>query len=148
MAIHRCAACGAINRVADGRSGDHPICGGCKAKLDQSGAPQEVGGDAFHKAIAGAPVPVLVDFWAEWCGPCRMAAPAVAELARGNAGKMLVLKVNVDENQAIAGGLKIQGIPAFVLFQGGKEIARRAGLASRAELERWALGHASATPPS
>ena len=91
---------------------------------------------------------MFVDFWADWCGPCRMAAPAIAELGHRNAGKLLVLKVNVDENQAIAGELRIQGIPAFVLFQGGREIARRAGLASRAELERWVLGQASGAPAS
>jgi thioredoxin 2 len=126
-----------MNRVADGRIGDGPVCGGCKARLDPSGAPQAASGEGFARAVASAPVPVLVDFWAGWCAPCRMAAPAVAELAQRQAGKVLVLKVNVDEDQATATRFRIQGIPAFVLFLGGREIGRRAGLASRAELEGW-----------
>jgi thioredoxin 2 len=137
MAIFRCDRCGAMNRVADERVHDRPVCGGCKARLDTTGAPQEVLGEAFYRAVAGSPVPVLVDFWAAWCGPCRMAAPAVADLARRNAGKLLVLKVNVDHDQPAARRHGIQGIPAFVLFQGGREVGRRAGLASRQQLEQW-----------
>jgi thioredoxin 2 len=137
MAIFRCDRCGSINRVADGRVGEKPICGSCKAHLDTSGAPQEVSGEAFERAIAGSPVPVLVDFWAAWCGPCKMAAPVIAELGKRNAGRALVLKVNVDDDQQAAAKHRIQGIPAFVLFQGGREIGRRTGLASRAELEAW-----------
>jgi thioredoxin 2 len=137
MAFFRCSSCGAMNRVPDDRTNRGPVCGQCKARIDTSGEPQPVRGDAFEQAVASAPVPVLVDFWAEWCGPCRMAAPALADLGRRNAGKVLVLKVNVDENGALADRLRIQGIPAFVLFQGGSEVARRAGLASRASLEKW-----------
>jgi thioredoxin 2 len=137
MAIFRCGKCGAMNRVADARVGDRPVCGGCKAALDASGAPQEVTGEAFDRAVKSAPVPVMVDFWAPWCGPCRTAAPAVAEVGRRNAGRLLVLKVNVDEAQDAAGRYRIQGIPAFVLFEGGREVGRRTGVASRAELEGW-----------
>jgi thioredoxin 2 len=126
-----------MNRVADERLGQRPVCGSCKARLDTSGAPQEVSGEALERAVASAPVPVLVDFWAPWCGPCRVAAPAVADLARRNAGRVLVLKVNVDEAQVAASRHRVQGIPAFVLFQGGREIARRTGVASRADLEGW-----------
>jgi thioredoxin 2 len=144
MAIFRCKACGAMNRVAEGRRGDHPVCGNCKARLDTEGSPQEVVGEAFERAIASSPVPVLVDFWAEWCGPCRMAAPAVAELARRNAGQVLVLKVNVDADNQSAGRFRVQSIPAFVLFHQGREVARRVGLASRADLERWIAGSTAA----
>lgn len=137
MAIFRCVRCGAMNRVADGRVGDRPICGSCKEHLDTSGAPQEVSGEAFERAIAGSPVPVLVDFWAAWCAPCRMAAPAIAELGQRNAGRVLVLKVDVDADPRAANTYRISGIPAFVLYQGGREIGRRTGLASRADLEAW-----------
>jgi thioredoxin 2 len=137
MAIFRCDRCGAMNRVADERVHDKPVCGGCKARLDASGAPQAVAGEAFERAVAGSPVPVLVDFWAEWCGPCRMAAPHVADLARRHAGKLLVLKVNVDHDQPASRRHRIQGIPAFVLFQGGREVGRRTGLATGAQLEQW-----------
>jgi thioredoxin 2 len=137
MAFYRCTSCGAMNRVPDERVNAGPVCGQCKAKIDTSGHPHAVGGEAFERAIASAPVPVLVDFWAEWCGPCRMAAPALEELGTRNAGKLLVLKVNVDENRDLANRFNIQGIPAFVLFQGGSEVARKAGLSSRANLEKW-----------
>jgi thioredoxin 2 len=137
MAFFRCTSCGAMNRVPDERIQAGPVCGQCKGRIETSGQPQAVGGEAFEKAIASAPVPVLVDFWAEWCGPCRMAAPALKELGTRNAGKLLVLKVNVDENRELASRFRIQGIPAFVLFQGGSEVARRSGLATRANLEKW-----------
>ncbi|APR76499.1 Thioredoxin [Minicystis rosea] len=137
MAIFRCNRCSTINRVADERVGQRPICGQCKAALDPSGAPQEVSADTFERAIAGSPVPVLVDFWAPWCAPCRMAAPVVADLAKRSAGKMLVLKMNVDDNQAMAAKHAVQGIPAFVLYHGGREVGRRTGLASRADMESW-----------
>jgi thioredoxin 2 len=129
--------CGALNRVPEPRLADGPVCGVCRARLETSGAPQSVRGDELERAVAASPVPVLVDFWAAWCAPCRMAAPVVAELAQRQRGKLLVLKVNVDDEAHAAAASRIQGIPAFVLFQGGREVGRRAGLASRADLEAW-----------
>ncbi|AUX40282.1 thioredoxin [Sorangium cellulosum] len=137
MAIYRCGGCSSINRVADERVNDGPRCGRCKAQLDTTGAPQVVDGAALAQAIAGSPIPILVDYWATWCGPCRMVAPAVEELGRKNAGKLLVFKVDVDANSDEARHRRIQGVPAFVLFHGGREVDRRAGVTSRADLERW-----------
>ncbi len=151
MGVHRCRACSAWNRVPESRMNDAPICGSCKARLDVRAAPEAVTGEALERIVATAPVPVFVDFWAEWCGPCRMAAPAVEEIAKRNAGRVLVLKVNVDEEGASASRFRVEGIPAFLLFEGGREVARRAGLSSRAELETWMAahvrgGHATSAP--
>ncbi|WP_437289442.1 thioredoxin family protein [Sorangium sp. So ce406] len=141
MAIYRCGRCGSINRVADQRVKDRPRCGRCKDPLDTTGVPQSVDGAALEQAIASAPVPVLVDYWATWCGPCRVAAPILDELGRRNAGEVLVLKLDTDADPAEAGRRRIQGVPTFVLFHGGRELDRRSGVASRADLERWIASH-------
>ena len=132
----RCPGCGAINRVPDGRSGK-PVCGRCKNELDTSGGPQEVDGKAFQAAVDSAPVPVLVDFWAPWCGPCRMAAPLLDRVGREHAGSLLVLKVNSDENPELSSRYRISGIPAFLIFKGGREVGRQMGLPAPAAFARW-----------
>jgi len=113
------------------------VCGKCKADLDVSGEPQAATSAALEGAVRSSPVPVLVDFWAPWCGPCRAAAPIFAELGRRKAGDLLVLKVNSDEEGDAAARLGIRAIPTFVLFEGGREVARHSGVVPRPELEAW-----------
>ena len=122
MKAHRCARCGALNRLATTPAGRAPVCGRCKADLDVSGEPQAVDGAGLEAAIRSAPVPVLVDFWAPWCGPCRMVGPVLDEVAKEYAGKAKVVKVNVDEETGVAGALGVRSIPTVAVFKGGEVV--------------------------
>jgi len=135
--IRPCPACGANNRIPSKHLSDTGRCGSCKAPLPPVSEPIEVDASAFAEITRESKVPILVDFWAEWCGPCRMAAPDVKEMAREMAGRGLVLKVNTEEHPALAAQFRIQAIPYFVLLRGGIIIAERAGVVARAEMRRW-----------
>ena len=141
----RCPSCGATNRVPRDKlaQGLQAKCGSCKQPLPAaSAAPLIVTDATFAAEVEGSPLPVLVDAWAAWCGPCRMIAPAIDELAAELAGQVRVAKLNVDDNPATANRFDIRSIPTLLVIAGGREVDRIVGAqpkhAIRARLERFA----------
>jgi len=135
--VRNCPGCGKPNRIPARHLSDTGRCGMCKSALPPVSEPLEVDDDAFDQIVAEATVPVLTDFWAEWCGPCRAAAPDVHELAREMAGKAIVLKINTEENQRTAARFRVQSIPNFVVIRDGQAVFQQAGLVPRAQMRRW-----------
>lgn len=132
-----CSACGATNRVpgdkiAEGRA---PVCGKCKAPLPV-GKPQPVTDATFAQDVEDSPVPVLVDAWAPWCGPCHMIAPIVDQLAAELAGRVRVVKLNVDDNPRTAARFDLRSIPTLLVLKGGREIDRLVGVQPKQEIAR------------
>ena len=134
----RCSACGATNRVPREKleRGLEPVCGRCKSALRVSSQPVVVTDATFSAQVEGSPLPVLLDMWAPWCGPCRMIAPTIAELATELAGRVQVAKLNVDENPLTAGRFKVRSIPTLLVLRDGKEIDRLVGVQSKSEITR------------
>lgn len=122
----RCGFCLTLNQVDLSRAAHRPKCGECRRPilLDR---PVKVSEEDFERTVAASQAPVLVDFYADWCGPCKMVAPLVDEIAQAHVGKLLVAKVDTDRAPAVAARLGIRGIPTLILFKGGAEIGRSVG---------------------
>jgi thioredoxin 2 len=126
--VFECAACGKKNRVVYERLGDAVQCGQCKQTLNVPGEPIEVHRTAdFDTLVAKSSLPLVVDYWAPWCGPCRTVAPELKKVAARQAGKALVVKVNTDELSDLGQRFGIRSIPTLAIFEGGKELARESG---------------------
>jgi len=131
-----CQNCGRKNRVAYGRLAAQSRCGQCKQPLPPLSMPLEVPSPAdFDRLVASASIPVVVDFWAPWCGPCRMVAPELEKVARRQAGRFLIVKVNTDALPEIGDRFRIQSIPTMAVFAEGREVARTMGARPAADIE-------------
>ena len=129
-----CPFCGQMNRVNLAKLAAGPRCGSCKRPLLLD-RPVKVTGENLDAVLQGTEVPVLVDFYADWCGPCKMIAPIVDELASDYSGRALVLKLDTDRSPGITERFGIKGIPTLIAFRNGQESGRQVGLAQRRELE-------------
>lgn len=137
--ILRCDKCGAKNRVPSGRINEAPVCGKCRAPLNingASGVPVDVTDRSFEAEVISHPGVVLVDCWAPWCGPCRMVAPVLEQLAGEYRGRVKIAKLNTDENPGISAKYGIRSIPTMLLFKNGTQVDRLVGALPKQEIER------------
>ncbi|HEV7472699.1 MAG TPA: thioredoxin [Pyrinomonadaceae bacterium] len=136
--IISCPFCGAKNRVDLGKveQGTEPVCGRCKKPLPAAVHPINVTDVTYGNEVEHSPVPVLLDLWAPWCGPCRMLAPVLEELAFEFSGRVRIAKLNIDENPVTAGRFNVRSIPTMLILLSGREVDRLVGLLPKDEIKQ------------
>jgi thioredoxin 2 len=135
--IRQCPACGKKNRIPAEHLADNGRCGSCKAALPPIAEPIDADTNTFDEIVAGARVPVLIDFWAAWCGPCRMAAPEVKRTAEQMSGRAIVLKVDTERWPALAQRFNVMSIPNFVITKNGQLVRQQPGLVDHRQMVAW-----------
>jgi thioredoxin 2 len=136
--VIRCPSCGANNRVDPEKiaQGHEAVCARCKKPLPVSSKPVTVTDATFAPEVERSTLPVLLDLWAPWCGPCRMIAPVLEELAAAMAGRVRIAKLNIDENQATAARFNVRSIPTLLILKSGREVDRLVGVLPKSEIAR------------
>jgi len=137
--IIKCDSCGVKNRVPLSKTGDKPVCGKCGAALnikDSPGVPVDITDQSFEREVLSCPGVVLVDCWAPWCGPCRMVAPVLEELASEYRGRVKIVKLDTDENPKTAMKYNIRSIPTMLIFKGGEQVDTVVGALPKQEIEK------------
>jgi thioredoxin 2 len=131
-----CPSCGTTNRIPPPQPGRKPVCGKCKAPLPGTGGPVEVTDTTFPTEVEQSAMPVLLDLWADWCGPCHMLAPTIDQLSSEMAGRVKVAKLNIDENPGVANRFGVRSIPTLLVLKGGREVDRLVGVQPKQEILR------------